>query len=482
MPLFPSLINLRQRLANAINPNKVIYNRYNAAMYDTVGAGYTTYDPAMPTYIDQGFSSNPDVYAMIKQMADKTSSVPYMVKDVEDENAKSKRDRLLKATNNNLSIQQKLSLLTLEKKAFSDVERPFPLDRPNPLQTWEEVWSLYKIFIRITGNCYFYLLAPEDGVNAGVPLQLYVLPAQFINIELWNDADLLGVESPIKGYTLITGKQYTFFPEKDVIHIKYSNPNYDTNGRHLYGFSPTRAGLKNLQTSNTALALNLKTLQSGGAYGIISGKSPAVLGADQAGAIKQRLVEMQADPTLLAKFAAVSEEIAFTRLSLTTEELMPFSFLDFDLKTLANIFGWDVRLMNDDKALTMDNFKQARKRIITDNIQPDLNLLSHALNDEFLPRFPGYENSVVEFDITELPEMQEEIGEMTTWLNGALDRGVIHRDEYREVIKFAPINNPVMETMTVGMNVISLEEAITPEEFNIVEDDPQDTENMEETE
>ena len=60
---------------------------------------------------------------------------------------------------------------------------------------------------------------------------------------------------------------------------------------------------------------------------------------------------------------------------------------------------------------------EAKKTLITDNINPDLILLQSALNKYFLPLFKGYEDCVIEWDVTELPEMQADMKTLAEGLN-----------------------------------------------------------------
>ena len=85
-----------------------------------------------------------------------------------------------------------------------------------------------------------------------------------------------------------------------------------------------RAALRNIESSNSAMELNIKTLKSGGAFGFIHGKGPAGITQAQAKELKERLIEMNASPENLGKIAGVSAELGFQRISLTSEELKPF--------------------------------------------------------------------------------------------------------------------------------------------------------------
>ena len=456
---------MRAGLANFIDPKKHIRNIFNESFYWASGGGYTTYDTNNTDYIDDAYNINPIVYAVINQQAQKTANIPLYVKDIKDKKAKNKLDRLLISTKHNFTIQQQIQKALLENKAFDSNDRPFPLDRPNTTQTWTEFRALYKTFMKTNGNAYLYMLAPKDGANAGVPIQVYCLPSQFTQIILKANSNMLSVESPIESYIMTVGNQFTEFKACDVIHIKYSNPNFGLNGEHLYGQSPLRAGIRNIQSSNKALDLNIKTLKSGGAFGLIHAKQTP-LTQEQADGIKDRLNQMNTSDEDLARIAGVSAEIGFQRIGLTSDELKPFDYLKFDEKQICNILQWSDKLLNNDDGAKYDNVNQFRKQVITDNIVPDLKLLCDALNLYFLPKFKGYENSCIEFDVMDLPEMQQDIKLLVEWLKESLDRGVISRNEYREAIKYVKSDDTDMDEFTVQNDVMKLSEALD-NDFNI---------------
>ena len=393
-------------------------NDFNKAFYQLLGGGYTKYDSNNKTYLEKGYNTNPDVYAIINKQAVKTVSVPYSVKQIEDKKSYSKLNQLELATKGSLNLSQFIQKVKLQRKAYSEEEMNFPLEQPNPNQTWADIFGLYKTYMKITGDCYIYLMSPEDGMNAGIPIQVYVLPAHLIEIVLKKDASMLTVESPVDHYVLIEGNKYVDFDEKDVIHIKYSNPNFDMQGSHLYGMSPLRSALRNINSQNSAIDNNIKMLQSSGAFGFVYGKGTPWT-TEQAQSMKERLQEMDKSPERLGKIAGASGEVGFQRISLTTDELKPFDFLNWDRKTICNVLNFPDELLNSDgkASLGSTDTNEARKQLITADIQPDLVLLQNALNKDFIPRFKGYENAVIEWDVTELPEMQTDMKMQAEALN-----------------------------------------------------------------
>ena len=162
----------------------------------------------------------------------------------------------------------------------------------------------------------------------------------------------------------------------------------------------------------------------------------------------------------LGKIGGVSAELGFTRLSLTSDELKPFDYLKFDQKQICNVLGWSDSLLNNDDGGKYDKQLEERKRVITDNIVPDLELLVSAFNNKFLPLFKGYEDSVLEFDVMELPEMQDDAIEESTWLYNGLDRGVFNRNEVRKAMRWEEAEGDDMVRYTVASDIISLEEAL----------------------
>lgn len=443
-----------------LNPNK---NYFNEAIYRQVGGLTTTYNATLETLMIKGYGENPDVNAIVNQMASKTTAVPYIIKPIEDKKAFNK----LKRFPNNPSYLQTKKIELLKKEAYKDDEQPMPIDKPNPNQSWNEFLYLYKIYLKICGNVYIYKVAPLEGVNAGVPMQMYILPAHWVQIVLKQNSSSLTEENPIDYYIMEQGNQFIKFPFESIIHIKRANPFYNQNGSHLYGYSELMAAIRNINSSNSGIDQNLRTIQNSGAYGFLhakDGQSP--LTSEQAQDLKNRLVDMQNDKGFLSNIAGASASIGFTRISLTTDELQPFAFLSNDRRTLCNCLNWPVDLLNEEKSGTgfgVDAVIEARKRAVTDNIKPDLDLLAGYLNLEFIQKHKGYENSVIEFDISELPEMQADTSKMIDWMI----KSPLTPNEIREAINYEAIEDENLDIIYINSNLKRIDDpSLTEMESN----------------
>jgi len=414
---------------------RVLENAYNQAFFGMIGEVGTNYDTKGTDYIESGYNVNSIIYTIISQQARKTSDVPYFIKKVENKGSAKQFKQKIKTSND--SPQAKLLIKSLETKAFSEGDvLDMPLERPNIFQSWSEFFALYKTFLKTNGNVYIYKLIPEFGKNAGAPQAYYLLPSHLIDIVLKPDANMLMDESPIKEYMLIEGNRYKSFPVETIEHIKYPNPNFDLSGSHLYGQAPLRAGAKNIDSSNEAANQNIKTMKNSGVYGFIHGKSNPIT-PDQAKEMKDRLMEMDDNPDRLSRIAGVSAEMGFTRLSLTTDELQPFEYLKYDKEQLAGVLNW--AQIDKDASDFGNTMKELKKQRIIDDIMPDLNMLEAVFNENLLPLYKGYENTMLYFDASTLPEMQLDMQVLVKWLSQALSDRTITRNEYRDAMNYPQV-------------------------------------------
>lgn len=451
-------MGLIDRISRMFNGEQITTNKFNEAFY--INGTFTKYNDEDITYLEKGYNSNSIVYSIINQQATKLSSVPIKIKEVKDKGARKQLDNLEISTKGNYSPSQLVQRAKLMVKAYSSDEIGLPMERANPNQTWDEFISLTETMLNLSGNVYWYVLSPNSEYSNKEPLAIYVLPSQYTEIVLKPNADMLSLENPVDYYVMHNGNVGVKFLEENIIHIKYSNPNYDESGQHLYGQSPLRSALSSIQSSNEAMDLNIKSLKSGGAFGFLTGTKEVPLTSDQGKELKRRLKEMRNDDGELGKISSLSAELKFTRMSLTADELKPFDYLGFDTKQLCNVLGWNDLLLNNDAGAKYDNVSNARKEVISNKIMPDAKLIMQSFNDKFLSRFKGYNGKCAYFDFMQLPEMQQDYNEMVEYLNAMLDRGVINRNDYRIALGYEREEDEIMDAYTTSQDVLTLDESI----------------------
>tara|TARA_R110002153_G_scaffold259102_1_gene418671 strand:- start:5564 stop:6952 length:1389 start_codon:yes stop_codon:yes gene_type:complete len=444
-----------------VNKGKQILNKFNKSQF--WGAlGETINDDAdLSKYVEKGYNINADVFSIVKQKADKLTSIPYSIKEIKDLDSSKKFDRLMRATNYNPSASQRIKAATLETKALSYAEADMPFEVPNPNQGWLEFWDLSSVFMDLTGNTYWYKLMPEEGANKGEPIQLYCLPSHLMEIHLKTDAEVLSIENPIDYYTLSEGQVNIKFNKDEVVHITESNPNYGSGGQHLYGQSRLRSVWRNIELSNKGLDLQINMTKNAGVFGFIHGKGSGFV-AEQGAAIKERLLEANQSTEDLSNIMGSSMDMGFTRISLTPEEIRAFESLKYNQKQICNALGWSDTLLNNDDGGKHDKQVVELKRVVTNTIIPQAKLFESAFNKEVLGLIKSYDGKCLVFDYQDLPEMQDDLLSLSKWVGEQIDRGVINRLTAQRMLRLPEGDDPNLKIYTVKDDIMSLEDAISP--------------------
>ena len=450
-----------QSVSNFFSGNKEIQNKFNQTFFFGLN-GYTSNDDTNLTkYIDEGYNINGDVFSIVNQMTNKLVSIPYYIKDIEDEQANQKANRLLKAVNYNPNISQQVRINSLQNKALSESDYPMPFDAPNPNQDWNEFFKLSYVFLILTGNVYWYKLKPENGLNAGEPIQLYCLPSHLMEIKLKKDANLLGIEDPIDHFEMTNYNYLTQFKRDEVVHISIDNPNYGISGEQLYGQSRLRAVWSSVLAINKGHDLNLEVLKNAGVFGFIHAKGQS-LTDPQAKGIKDRLLQSRSSSEDLSNIMGSSAELGFTRISLTTDELKTFEHLKYNQKQICNALGWTDALMNNDDGGKYDKQVSELKRVLTNTIIPDAKIIERAFNVGVLDEIKAYKGKTLHFDYKELPELQDDLETLSKWIGETIDKGIMTRNEGRFAMRLPVSDDPLMDEYTVKNDIMTLEQAMLP--------------------
>ncbi len=463
---FRSIFNANRPPAPYQNPSFSM-NPYNKGYYDAFlqylgWDGYTSYDVERPKYVHDGYMRNADVYAVINQIANKASSVPFSLLERQSP-ARAQKMRTAAPSLLSGGAREHLQYKMMQSQAYGDEPLKLPLDRPNPHQTWPEFVALSEVFWNACGEVFYYWEAPEKGARAGIPARIFILPSHLVQIKVkkeWSEEGV--IDDPVDYYCIINQERIYKFDKERVIHTTMPNPYFDFHGRHLYGLSPLMPVWQEILAGNEGNANNLRMQRSGGAIGFIYGKKD-ILEDEQAKQLRDRITEMRSDPTAMAQIAGITMEIGFQRVALDVNEIGMYENQKYVQKKICNALGWSDKLLNNDEGAKYDNMNQAYKAAITNKIMPDLYTLAEALNDKFWPLFGReYANAEMVFHYDQLAEMQEDIVEQSKWVLPLIKDGVMTRSEGRAIMGLENIEDPALDIFTTQMNVIPLADAIAP--------------------
>ena len=128
------------------------------------------------------------------------------------------------------------------------------LDAPNPWLTPWELWYLTIVSLELTGNCFWYVAAGDDGQ----PVELWVVPTPWVRIV--PDATHF-----VKAYQIAApGVRAETFAPHEVIHLKYPNPLHPH-----YGLSPLQANALTVDANTELLKSRYQTFLAGPRPGVV---------------------------------------------------------------------------------------------------------------------------------------------------------------------------------------------------------------------
>lgn len=354
------------------------------------------------------YDNNSEVYSIVKRISKTISTVPFYVYKIKSTKELAKYKSMM---NNATSGADVARAEMIRVKAIAEVaDSPLNklLEVPNQYQSWSEFLENVIGYKLITGNSYIW----ANRLESGKVSELVTLPSQYVAII--SDGTINGVE----GYTF-TLVGWDNLDSKDVIHLKYFNPYFDTNGTQLYGLSPLQAAYRTVQRSNDAKDTSVGMLQNQGPKGILYADEANDFGPEQAGKLKEDFYNQYGTKNKIVQNAGniliAGAKLGWVNMGMSPVDLQLLESEKITLRELCNVYGVNSALFNDPDNKSYNNMKEAKKEMLTQVVLPELVLIRDAFN-RFFNAEMGSEY-YIDFDITVFPELQEDMKELSAILS-----------------------------------------------------------------
>jgi len=407
------------------------------------------YKTGSDSYINDGYLTNGQVYAVIGWILRKAAVAPWYVYEVVDEKAYKQYKAI---TSDNMTPAALFNAQMLQAKALKPIEdskNPMQkiLDRPNEQMSFAEFIQFIVGFRLILGESFTYKIS---GVG-DVPIEIYPMHPQ--DTELIMGKNYLSVD----GYVWTGGNTRQTLTKEQVTHTKYFNPIHSTNGDNLRGLSPLAAMLRVIQESNEYGLQAIKQAQNSGPAHLISSASTA---ANQMGfedgtklkdALKTKWKESSREPFV------TSAAIDVHALGLSPADLKLIDGRMFTFRSFCDGYGIPSEIFNDPQNKTYANKNEAKRAGILDGVEPELRAVRDIINNSF-PANKG-KKFVVDYDISMLPEMQEDQEKMAAALE---KQPYATWAEKRKVMKWGDDVRPEYATL---LNDYMIPSGLTPSTY-----------------
>jgi len=369
-------------------------------------------------YINRIWKNIPIVYECTNMIYKSVVKTPLVLYRVKNERAR----KAYKMTQRKDSPEAQV----LKAQAYEEVEVPALMKllmQPNEQQDWNNFVGVWVLSYLLDGNAYVW---KDLSKTTKKPLEFWAFPKLQINSG--------GTYNPVKSYSQFSNTDNERnYPADQVYHTKTPNPNFTITGDQLYGVSPLRAYLEPLRTIEEANMQASKQMKNGGVLALISpARAEDQLSRDQREAFMDKFKQALRSNQSFNRFMTSNIAMDVQQVGLPSSDLDLLAIKSANEESIYRLFGIPLARYSQ-KASTQNNQEQSNKQYVWNAVEPITDLLG-----DMLTKFIGihYDNTVIELDITQLPEMSINMKEVSEYVLPLVKHGVISREEARFIFKY----------------------------------------------
>lgn len=362
--------------------------------------------------IDKGYTRNSTVYSVVSLIAQTAAQAPWAIYRVKSTRA---MNRLKSLQQQPYSIKRDLEIAIAKEDALEKFDSHYLNDvllNPNEQQGQAEYMENLIGYKLITGDSYEYV--EFQGEKSKAINSMWVAPSHRMKI-LTNDYGTFPMRE--LGYKLEVGSHELTYEPNQISHSKYWNPNFYGDGSHLYGFSPLEAAWLSTMQDNNAKEAAIEQLQNRGVRGIFTVESDKITEYGQFSQVKADLHNewQQNSKNYKDKIMPLFGRGQWHNVGLSIKDLAIIELSQMNANDIYNVYHVPSILFNNADRATYENQSEARKRLITDCVLPQLGMIRAARNRKLIP-YGDWNDSgerlVCDFDSTIYTELFDDVWEM----------------------------------------------------------------------
>ena len=389
-------------------------------------------------FITLAYMFNPTVYSIISLIARAAKGIPWLAYKVKN-TSKFRQYQGITRKEMNIGSVLKLKEESLEEITGTSINDV--LEKPNGHQTMPDLVEELFTYKNSVGNAYIY-----DVEMLSELVSLHSLPAAHVIIQAGTFLD------PVEGYTFKSISK-DMLPVEKVQHWKTFNPNWKGDGSELYGMSPLMPGARIINSDNLGIDNQSASFLNQGVRGILTGTQVTDIPftKEQGEAIQKRWRKLNAQARKGEGDMIFNRApLAFLKVGETPVDLGVMDARKYNKEVLCNMFGIHPSLLSSE-ASTLDNFKEARKQLITNAVMPDLDNLRDKFNN-IIQRIYGPQ-FYVDYDLMAISELQEDLEKLGRTLQG-MDWVTIN--EKRRATDYDDYPHPAAEQLYTDMGKLPI--------------------------
>jgi len=446
----------------------------NGFQYQLINGRLISYTDNLTTYLTKGYNINDIIYSIVNLIMDKCRVAPWGIYEVVDETAYKCLQGMQRKSS--WGAKDYAMAAAYQRKALRLAGNPGKwadlLKYPNRTETFNEFVANGIGYECLMGNNYTYATMLDKGANSGLPQELNLLPAQYVNIFATDT-----FPSTVEKYNVNIWPTIEYLA-KDILHEKTWNPDWQVNGNNLYGVSPLKASLKRMQNSNSGVDAQTAGFENEGVKGVLHlkgtpGSVDGELLFEEVSRLKGTMTTEWAGTSNRSRIGIGGYDMGWLPIGLSSEEMQIIEAQKWGLRMLCNPFGVPSQLLNDDQK-AYNNFAEAEKSLTLRACMPRLTRKRDSLTRKAVSEWGLDKKFVIDFDMTVYSEIQDDVKDMVQWLTPLMDRG-LPLNRVLELLGLEKIDDPYYDQPRVTAQMgESFEDFQLNEVDNTLNNDPEE--------
>ena len=414
-----------------------LFKRKQMTVVQSWGLGGTVSFPgSKEQYIKDGYNASSAVYSIVSIISETFATAPKVLYKVKSKKAAQKYMLATKKYS-----AGSVELLRLKERAFDEVE-------DHPLLTLLNKkgfdFMVHLNAIRdVTGDAFIWV---NRGLTGGEPLDLAILPSQYMNLKVSSAFE-------VEGYQLNIGKVRDFGTD-EVLHWRHPNLNFDVTGMHLFGQSPLKPISEDytLAANREGKKAAAKGFKNQGAGGLLSRNEDIPWKPEQRDQLNTYLDEVVNGNDNKLKVRAANAKLSWVQLAMSAADQKIWEGIDATKEDIANVFNFPIHLLSSTSA-TDNNYDTANKYLVTKTTYSRWISFRDFVNARLLPMFKDGGQYYFDFDISTFPEVQDDQKKLVE----SLEKMPITLNEFRSMLGWDTLRDENMDKVYLSSNKAPLD-------------------------
>lgn len=337
------------------------------------GFFFTLYN--LSKVINEGYSSNTDVYSIISKIIRTGAKIPYKVIKILPDGTE---ERITSG------------------RLYDSIMQPNP--RQNKFEFTEDALG-YQL---VTGN---EILKGVNPAGMSVFTRVYTVPPQLVNIKRYGKDFFEYTQK----YILKWAGLETELEEGTINHVKYFNPTED-GLRCGMGLSPLQAAYNALSASNELMYASATALKNRGANGLLSAEGEHPLSTEEGDDLQETVNNKLGGSDKFNRIVATTARVKYTQFGLSPSDLKIIENGVLTLRQLCSVYGADSSSFNDPANKKYNNLLEAQKAFYINAVIPPLERHLLAYKELILPAWNKFDNAKydIRLDLSGIEALQED--------------------------------------------------------------------------